>query len=311
MVTTASLQTWITCGSSWLRSARSCCRSETSRSSTQKLPPRQTREISTCPSLTHLRREILVESCLPDAVDPGSGRLDGAAVAKEMFTHACRSKRINPSKLKRASSSSPSGRPHPIQTGGSLRSIGRVPATPDMITEAIQRGYTSPAQGVGSPDSNTDDYREMIANLDLRGSDALVSPPRSFRIKPAGGSRYLDGDAVREEADANSHVLPRIPSTGGNDEADEGQQGGQGEERPEIERMSSTGSIELPESIEDLITIPDGFIRLESDVKIQDPAKDVAKVAEDIQEMSESGDGVDSEEMPGLPAAGTSPAAET
>ena len=182
-----------------------------------------------------------------------------------------------------------------------------------MITEAIQRGYTSPAQGVGSPDSNTDDYREMIANLDLRGSDALVSPPHSFRIKPAGGSRYLDSDAVREEEGADSHVLPRIPSTGGNDEADEGQQGGQGEERPGIQRMSSTGSIELPESITDLITIPDGFIRLESDVKILDapPAKDVAKVAEDTQEMSESGDGVGSGEMPGLPAAGTSPAAET
>jgi hypothetical protein len=182
-----------------------------------------------------------------------------------------------------------------------------------MITEAIQRGYTSPSQGVGSPDSNTDDYRETIANLDLRGSDALVSPPRSFRIKPTGGARYLDGDSVREEEGTSSHALSRIPSTGGNDEADEaGGAGGQGEEeKPHIERVPSTSSVDYPESIQDLITVPDGFIRLESDVKLPDPAKDVAKVAEDLQKLSQSGERVDSEETLGVPEADACPATET
>jgi hypothetical protein len=66
MVTTASLQTWTTFASSWPRSARLCFRSETFHSSTQKLPPRQTRKISTCPSLTCLAWEIplLIHVCL-------------------------------------------------------------------------------------------------------------------------------------------------------------------------------------------------------------------------------------------------------
>lgn len=140
-------------------------------------------------------------------------------------------------------------------------------------------------RGIGSPDSNVDDYQEAIANLDLKGRDALTSPPRSFRIKPVSEPKYLEGDEDDRGATmqpgaggSSSGMLSRIPSPGEDDEAAEGEHraaAAQGEGGAQVERISSTGSDESPYDLEEMMHIPEGFIRLESDDRAAQDSADI------------------------------------